>query len=141
MQPALFWGGYGAMPAWPQGIFCGKLGIVPHSILQPLGSSGRAQVKRSRGLHFSAASEGESTKRSTGTGEAALPPWDYGEQGECGPFHWVWVIKIKKKFKSEEGENAGSSYFHLWAKLHQNFRSLQRGKKNNHRVTDFRGLS
>lgn len=28
---------------------------------------------------------------------------------------------------------ATQGFFHLWAKLHQNFRSLQRGEKNNHR--------
>lgn len=42
--------------------------------------------------------------------------------------------KIKGNLNQKEVKMlAYSDFFHLWAKLHQNFRSLQRGEKNNHR--------
>lgn len=83
------WVGHRTMPAWPQArqvMAAGNFSVeslVSHHVfscsasLKLTGLEGM-QVKQSCGLHFSAASEEESTKRSTWTGEVAagsLGPW------------------------------------------------------------------
>lgn len=46
----------------------------------------------------------------------------------------LFLNKIKGNLNQKEAKMlAILSFFCLWAKLHQNFRSLQRGEKNNHR--------